>query len=626
MHVAIAVALALPLVGALPQRAPNEIRQENSAPFKADLRVDTNRDGRVDVDGSTDVNGKDAWSETSGAIFLPNIGSADRHCSKGYNNADCNDASTNEQWAPKFMAIMRTVPIANLSDSAVGTISIQDPKARAKVRIFLDSPEMVDNPPSIDFGDLTDLKPHPPVESLRHVYMENDTPIPAAKLRNGLTLGIDGRDTRRPDWDGKVTVEFKVTDGSSSSTDKVMLRVAPVLTHHHLQPVEKVFTTKKSFDGKLAEEQEALIKPIEDGIQRNMQKAGIKQPLEHLNIQYTWAQDVMEPGYASMPGPEGPITMRINVYGVPVTDNRGGDLVEKLIFTDLRQDGVSAFRPAPSTAIRHGTLEAGGNIESIPPYELNGKKYPAGRIVIGGTDAQKPEALSYFKAQEAQDPILLDSTWLYVKHVDEMVGFLPAKTERSWRIVIVDPMMGYDALAKLDKEGHGDVKLTSNPKAQNETGLPTVREFLADPQTREAATHSTKIMEQNLQTLKKETGVTDADIVRVPAVIASMSALKKYLHARDPYGSNNNGNDLLPLNSAFPSQVNGVPLSDSVFIAPKPWGPVVNNEDVIQKLTAEAYSKAGFEVDFIDEWDLHLASGDLHCFTNTYRSMSAKWW
>ncbi|KAG8407800.1 hypothetical protein J3459_018346 [Metarhizium acridum] len=179
--------------------------------------------------------------------------------------------------------------------------------------------------------------------------------------------------------------------------------------------------------------------------------------------------------------------------GLPVIVGTS-DEVGKLLFRDMRREGTGAVRPAGFPAIlKHKTSKPEGNIKSIPPYTLNGKKYPAGRIVIGATDAQTPQALVYLQAQETQDPISLDTTWLFVKHVNEVLGFLPAKTPRGWRVAILDPMMGYEALSKLIKM----VMATAE-----------------------------KVM-QTLNILKKETGISDEDVVRIPAVIATMSSLKK---------------------------------------------------------------------------------------------------
>lgn len=149
---------------------------------------------------------------------------------------------------------------------------------------------------------------------------------------------------------------------------------------------------------------------------------------------------------------------------------------------------------------------------------------------------------------------------------------------------------------------------------------------MADESTKKAATYSADKIKQALNTLQQETGITDKDVVRIPAVIATINSLKKWLYAWDYKGLSSSGNKFLPLNSAFPSQVNSVPLSDSVFIAPKLWGPIVDGVDIMEKMLREAYAAAGFNVDFINDWELHLLSGDLHCYTNTFRTPTAQWW
>lgn len=67
-----------------------------------DLRVDTNRDGQVDVTGTTDTAGENGWTVSRGALMLPNIDDDSRRCpatgpkGKPLTNtqlAACNDAS-----------------------------------------------------------------------------------------------------------------------------------------------------------------------------------------------------------------------------------------------------------------------------------------------------------------------------------------------------------------------------------------------------------------------------------------------------------------------------------------------------------------------------------------------------
>lgn len=97
------------------------------------------------------------------------------------------------------------------------------------------------------------------------------------------------------------------------------------------------------------------------------------------------------------------------------------------------------------------TLDAMGNLETIPPYEFNGKNFSAGRIVMGAnqTAGRMPLSLPFLQAQEMQDPLLIDTMWLEIQHVDEFLQFLPAKTpqtSRKWRVTVSDPLAALEIL------------------------------------------------------------------------------------------------------------------------------------------------------------------------------------
>lgn len=53
------------------------------------------------------------------------------------------------------MALMRTVPMPNISDSATATIAISDPVAYKNVRIFLDYPGRIAETTMQDLIDRT---------------------------------------------------------------------------------------------------------------------------------------------------------------------------------------------------------------------------------------------------------------------------------------------------------------------------------------------------------------------------------------------------------------------------------------------------------------------------------------
>ncbi|KAK2591967.1 hypothetical protein QQS21_010339 [Conoideocrella luteorostrata] len=79
--------------------------------------------------------------------------------------------------------------------------------------------------------------------------------------------------------------------------------------------------------------------------------------------------------------------------------------------------------------------------------------------------------------------------------------------------------------------------------------------------------------------------------------------------------------------SYLTSLVNGVPLSDSQYVAPKPFGPEINGGSTFETAAKNVYQQFGFsKVDFHDEWVFHESSGDVHCLTNTFRDASQPWW
>ncbi|KZZ92555.1 Protein-arginine deiminase [Moelleriella libera RCEF 2490] len=631
------------------------------AAIKADIRVDTNRDGVVDLEGSSDVAGKNQWTETSGAIFLANIGDSKGRCkdTPAFKNratpleelAKCHDAEDDEQRADKYLAPMRTVPITGLSKSAKGRVTVPDAKVEGLVRIF-----------------------HSNDDGKSWKIVKKDTVFSAQDLEKGLRLGVDARDVRRPNvWDGKAVVEFYVEDGETKSKDTVMLRVAPVLLHHHRQAVEKVFADRyPDVDKK---------KPVRDYLDRlhrdvsaAMKSANIREPLKLFAESDFWVQDWFEPAYTSMPGPKNTtVSLRINIAG------RRADKKEssRLLYTELRGDGVGGIEASAwskSFSKIQQTLQAGGNIETIPPHEHNGKKYPTGRVVYGGNDQAFLNARDFFKAQGMQEPLMLDSTWLSVKHLDEMIQFVPAKSERGWAVLAVDPDRGIDLLTQLKNAGKGDQRLVN--RGNRDVG-PTVKSFLADERNSNATKLASQRMKANLQLLMKETGIKDEEIYRLPFLVGPEAWVSEQL-LRVPYQRRSSAisrrvdappstaaeieaeekNPALdvafrnaiervvplekeptsakmrrqassggPLDSYLPNPVNGVPLSDTHYMAPKPHGPGLGDLDIFQDWTERKLKEVGFtNVIFVDEWLVHANGGELHCMTNTYRDVSQRWW
>jgi hypothetical protein len=87
--------------------------------------------------------------------------------------------------------------------------------------------------------------------------------------------------------------------------------------------------------------------------------------------------------------------------------------------------------------------DGGGNLLVSPPQP----GYPYGRIIHGDSAGYRCHAGHFFWRQMIQRPVLLNSSWLYVGHVDEYLSFVPDTREEAaawpWKVLMLDPWLAY---------------------------------------------------------------------------------------------------------------------------------------------------------------------------------------
>ncbi|MFD4141497.1 protein-arginine deiminase domain-containing protein [Streptomyces sp. NPDC058572] len=626
-------ALALTVIGAVLAPVSPAFAAD---PPRVDLRADVNRDGRVDVTGATDTADEDTWSAGRGAVLLPNIDDDTKRCPvRGANGrplsdaklAACNDAAdskVNGSADAADLARVRSVPMTNLPATASGTLKVV--KGGSRTRVFVK-------------------------RSTGWTQVTATTRLTAAELRSGVEFGVEGRDVIRDSavWDGRAVIRLTVASGGRSTSDDVTLRVAPLLTHHHLQKAQQLLVTKVKGKDQFARQQQAFVK----GLAAEVASAGIGKPLLTFD-KYgdIWAQDFVEPGYVSMTGPDGRRqAIRVMLRSAQADREAGRELFEK-----LRGNGVGVVQVSGVRDSEEWTLNSMGNLETIPPYSYGGRSFPAGRIIMGERkdNGSKPARAmrTLLKSQGFQDPLLLDTSWLHVGHVDEFVQFLPADTPRGWKIGIADPEAGLRLLREAKAAGHGRTRMFSVPGAR---GLPapkeTIDQALASKWLVKDNTMAAQRIKANLEILKRETGVTDAEVVRVPALytrgtgdeergnrmprLTRMGAGKAPDAVRE-YGQQKElarhadgaaAGESVMTSAYVPGAVNGIVLGDNRYLAPRQWGPVIGGKDIFTSAVNAAYSGAGMKVSYLDDWyTYHLGAGEVHCGTNTLRDASAPWW
>ncbi|WP_033291522.1 protein-arginine deiminase domain-containing protein [Amycolatopsis jejuensis] len=557
-------------------------------PLTADVRADVNRDGVVDLAGPSDSVGKKTWTTQRGAIFLPNIGDSERRCpstdSAGKPLPDdklaaCNDASDDVARATENLAPVKTVPIPHAPQDAVAQVAVTG-AGKEKTRLFVHR----------------DGK-----------WVKLTGPLTPAELRGGATLGIDAKDVIRDTavWDGSATVQFTVAHGGRSTSDSVVLRVAPVLTHHHLQQAQEVLVTDND-----RPEQQRFVKELAEQVRA----AGLTAPLRRFDGDDRWAQDFVEPGYVTMPGPDGkPKGLRIAIRSAQAEREAG-----RQVFTKLRGPGIGAVQIAGGS---DNSVNSTGNLETIPPHH----GFPAGRIIIGTQgkpeETPSPEMLTFLRSQGLQSPLVLDTSWLAVGHVDEFVQFLPRAGGRGWTIAVADPESGLKVLRDAQRQGHGSVRMFSRPgSTRNET----VDQVLANRKVLDGNALAQRRIKANLELLQRETGVTDGEIVKVPVLFRDFEPSD----IDQSRGKPKVPPDQMPegLVAYVPNAVNGVVLNSQHYLSARQWGPMIGGKDIFTEAVNTAYGKAGFTVHDVDDWDSHhTRGGEVHCGTNTFREQTS-WW
>jgi protein-arginine deiminase len=417
----------------------------------------------------------------------------------------------------------------------------------------------------------------------------------------GIELAVEAKDIVRDTtvWDGFVDVTLTVSVGEASKSDVVRMRVAPVITYHHLLPAEETFVSSFRSSGNAA---------LRSDLSAIAKEVGVKAPTSVAELD-PWAQDFFETAFMSMPGPNGTqhvirVALRsANVYEPKSTKN------------PLREAGRYAFkmRGKDVAAVQQfdrkhdmnaDSLNSFGNLETIPPYTFDGKSYPMGRILRGNIKSFATDGsfTKMMEAQGAQPPVYIDTSWLLVGHVDETLSFIKAPSPRGWVLLANDPKLAADMLDKASKAGQGATKMFVGMEwEEGDSAEVTIDAALSDQDVMGASNEAIVEVAAQLTKLKAETGLTEAEIVKIP-----------FLH--------------MPIQGASiaynPGIVNGLYMTDRDFVAPKPHGPEIEGKDIFETALTDALKPYGVTARFAEDWDdYHRMMGEVHCGTNATRTI-----
>lgn len=232
--------------------------------------------------------------------------------------------------------------------------------------------------------------------------------------------------TAKPVWNGRATLSAMGSDGAGRELGRTALavEVVPVTLVPETRPVREVYVSRGRYDN------EAFVARLSSLLD------GLAVPLRVHDAaawQEMWMQDTMELGAAAVPG-DGSMT-------VVLPGLRGVDpFPETLLGPD-----IAIARVAEGRSLTGGDAWADwyGNLMVSPATEA----WPLGRVIYGRNTASgeqfHPDVIAFLAAQQVQAPIWIDTSWLLIKHVDEIVAFLPGRDGRGC-LLVVDPLAGLE--------------------------------------------------------------------------------------------------------------------------------------------------------------------------------------
>ncbi len=540
---------------------------------KADLLVDTDRDGTVD---SADEVGEEIWTAESGAVFGANADDDDNDGVRdGWDSVPNGDADLLDM-AP---VVVRRIPGLHSKHSVVLEMAFS--AGDQSPRLFY---TRADGGIELLIGG-GNTSAELPVERL---------------VAGDLRLYLESYLGRDRGFDGQLSLTLIVREGDvEASRDAVAMRGSPVLFSDHLQVAERVFVVDKRQYG--GGNNEALVGALEQNLPGSVDLYRVRAETVDGDI---WIQDSMQTSYVL----------------TPPDDDPGSALVHTELnrFRGLRRFLADQYLgPGTGYAATGGTyrstFDMGGNVEVIPPHTHDGRTFPYGRIVIGGDPADERSTvgaqIDFFNAQEMQSPpIVVDAAWLAVGHVDEIFTVVPNRNAgseaRSWAIAIASPELAVELLEQAVADGAGDAPVFEGRGAET-----TPEQLLADTSLMAVNETAQSRIDTVRAVLVENLGLADSDFRELPALFWSGGG------ATDMYVA------------LMPAMQNLLVVNSMLFV-PDPEGPVVAGEDIWRKGTIDALDGLGLTTHFVDVYNsYHLLWGGIHCGTNVERQASTSpWW
>lgn len=388
-------------------------------------------------------------------------------------------------------------------------------------------------------------------------------------------------------------------DGQVIDSDEIFLTSSPLVLNHHLQQTEHVWVLDSDYGPNYNNQQ--MIGIYED-VLGDMFTA-IDGPTYSGDA---WVQDEFQFGWTHAPG------LRNDIVVDSIRDRPLDSYPED----ELEQPDWVVMTWGDTSYVN--SLDSFGNLEVSPPVTVDGVHYPFGRIYFGGDENLYPdkELTDFLASQQIQNPFQVDTTWLCVSHIDEIVSFVPdPSAPRGFRLVWADTHAAWDLLESMD----GDAPLAKyGLQYPDGHELANVDAFLDDPALRFV---NEEIQEDYLDPLldlmKTELGLSDEEVVLMPSLFEEAPGCGGTVAALIPGMAN-----LFVTNRGEQTDIF---LADP-FMRDTVHSSVGQDQDPFIDYV-ERIMPDDIDFHFVDDWSIyHMQLGEVHCGSNSTRTPAANWW
>jgi hypothetical protein len=555
------------------------------------MHVDANRDGKVDDDWR-DNHQWQSGAGNKGAVILCNSDDEDSDRHRDSRNDRVDGAADLPDIAP--LTLRKRPKGQTFPPGWKVRLEVSD---RARIRIF-DARTAVGTevigPNTGDAYEITDLRPK------EH------------------KLGMEATGYPTPTFNGIITLTLTLLDAANAQLhqEQARVRVAPWLLFNHAHPTKKVFVVATADNARFRTDLSAALTGV-----------GLEVADEATYGADPWMQDVMELGFAAMPN-----SAKKAKWPVPTTlrsanqrDQPGGH-TEHYPLRELLGPGHGWWS---ATTRPFNSPDSFGNLECTPPFQhrTTGRNYPFGRIIYGngGPRRMARRVRDFLAAQRVQAPIVVDTDWLVVGHVDEVLSFLPLPdAPLQFKVVLASPAVALDIVDNRVPAVAPMFQGLSLPAV----GDPVRTRFDTDYRWRTAGQARGDAVFRGWQTtvqahidairnrLIAEVGLQANELIHLPVLFRQHAG--RYI-------------------AYTPGVANMLVVTQSggkvkKLCIPKPFGPVHHHlcqfeEDIKTKLAAEGLRHPRDFV-FIDDFTTyHMHDGEIHCGTNSLRMPPTdRWW